>query len=254
MTSETLEKMDFFNLAQQDYHVLEEMILSNPKILTTKDDVRALGKAGNFFFKFLFFFSSQSQRLLLHWAALGGRARLLEAILSRPDAPDVDIRDDTENTPLILAVLKGSLDCVKLLVARGAQVNVKNAQGHSPIQYACSKGHKDVLEFLLTSKADPNVGDFRQDTPLHRLASLGRVEILKMLLDWPGLTLNLDAQNKEGNTPLHIAAEDDQNQVAMMLVEKGARVDVQNKEKKTVLDIRSVGLKRQIKAKLGIAD
>ena len=80
-------------------------------------------------------------------------------------------------------------------------MNFKNAQGHSPFQYACSKGYKDIVEFLLENGADPNIRDNRNDTPLHRLASIGRVEILKLLLESGG-KLNLDAQNREGNTPL----------------------------------------------------
>lgn len=132
---------------------------------------------------------------------MGGRDRLIEYIYSLPNAPEIDVVDDTSATPLILASLKGSLPCVKLLVEKGANIHVKNWQGHSPFQYACSKGHKDIVEFLLKNGADPNVTDNRNDSPLHRLASMGRAEILKMLLDWKG-PLEINVKNKEGCTPL----------------------------------------------------
>lgn len=132
---------------------------------------------------------------------MGGRDRLLEHLYSLADAPDIDIEDDTKATPLILATLKGSLPCVKLLVEKGANVNAKNWQGHSSIQYACSKGYKDIVEYLLTVGADPNVLDARNDVPLHRLASLGRTEIMKVLFEWKG-KLDVNVQNKEGSTPL----------------------------------------------------
>lgn len=149
------------------------------------------------------FFFFQSDRLLLHWAALGGRDTLLTLLFSRPDAPAVDVADDIQATPLILAALKGSLPCVKLLVARGANVNARNAQGHSALQYACSKGHKDVVEFLLQNAADANITDGRNDASLHRLASMdGREEIMKILLDWKLGKIDVNAQNKEGNTAL----------------------------------------------------
>ncbi|XP_063705698.1 26S proteasome non-ATPase regulatory subunit 10-like [Culicoides brevitarsis] len=226
------EKIDLYALSQQDYYVLEEAVKENPKILTHKDS---------------------NDRLLHHWAALGGRDRLLEHLYSLSNAPDIDVEDDTKATPLILATLKGSLPCVKFLVSKGANVNAKNWQGHSPFQYACSKGHKDIVEFLLTAGADPNVRDDRNDVPLHRLASLGRTEIMKLLFDWKG-KLDVNVQNKEGSTPLHLACEDEQIQCAMMLLEKGANVEIQNKEKKTPLDLCKPGLRRQIKTKLGIAD
>lgn len=109
--------------------------------------------------------------------------------------------DDTKATPLILATLKGSLPCVKFLVEKGADVNAKNMQGHSAFQYACSKGYKDIVEYLLTVGVDPNIRDNRNDVPLHRLASLGRTEIMKVLFDWKG-QVDVNAQNKEGSTPL----------------------------------------------------
>lgn len=40
----------------------------------------------------------------------------------------------------------------------------------------------------------------------------------------------------------------------MLLIEKGAKIDVQNKEEKTPLDLCKPTLRRQIKTKLGIQD
>lgn len=39
-----------------------------------------------------------------------------------------------------------------------------------------------------------------------------------------------------------------------MLIDKGARIDIENKEKQTALDVCKPGLRRQIKTKLGISD
>jgi len=226
------QKIDIHLLAQQDYHVLEEMLLENPKIATTTD---------------------QSDRLLIHWAALGGRQQLLDLLFSRADAPSVDVTDDIGATPLILACLNGSLTCVVFLLGHGAEINARNNQGHSGFQYAASKGHKAVVEFLLANGADPDIRDGRNDTALHRLASTGKVDILKMILDWTETKVDVNAQNKEGNTPLHIACEDNEIQAAMMLIDKGASVEVTNKEEQTPLDLAKPGLRRQIKEKLNIS-
>uniref|UniRef100_A0A336MC35 CSON014921 protein n=1 Tax=Culicoides sonorensis TaxID=179676 RepID=A0A336MC35_CULSO len=228
----TSDKIDLYALSQQDYYVLEEMVKENPKILTFKDD---------------------SDRLIHHWAALGGRDRLLEHLYALPTAPSIDIEDDTKATPLILATLKGSLSCVKFLVEKGANINAKNWQGHSPFQYACSKGYKDIVEYFLSKGADPNIRDNRNDVPLHRLASMGKSDIMKMLFDSKA-KIEVDVQNKEGCTPLHLACEDGEVQCAMMLLEKGASIEIQNKEEKTPLDLCKPPLRRQIKTKLGIKD
>ncbi|XP_055588934.1 26S proteasome non-ATPase regulatory subunit 10-like [Uranotaenia lowii] len=218
-----------YDLAQQDYHVLEEMISSKPELITKKDS---------------------NDRYLLHWAALRGRELMVEELLKK--APQqLETHDDTGANPLILAALGGHLSTVRLLVGQGAVINHRNLQGHSALQYACSKGHFEIAKFLLDEGADVNVTDNRHDTALHRVASQGRTEILKYLLEH---SAKADVQNAEGNTPLHLACEDEQNSCALLLVEHGASIHVQNKEKKTPLDLAKPGLRRNLKTKLGIGD
>ncbi|XP_058445232.1 26S proteasome non-ATPase regulatory subunit 10-like [Malaya genurostris] len=222
-------EMPLHDLAQQDYHVLEEMITTKPTLITKKDS---------------------NDRFLMHWAALRGRDLLVEELLKK--APEqLDATDDTGATPLILATLGGHLGSARILVAKGATVNHRNGQGHSALQYACSKGHLEIVKYLIEQGADINVKDNRNDTSLHRVASQGRHEILKYLLEH---SAHADCQNAEGNTPLHLACEDEQNSCAILLVEHGAPGSIENKEKKTPLDVARPGLRRILKTKLGIGD
>lgn len=62
-----------------------------------------------------------------------GRERSIEHLLSFSNCA-IDSIDDTHNTPLILATLKGNLHIVELLVKNGANINTKNLQGHSSLQ------------------------------------------------------------------------------------------------------------------------
>lgn len=41
-----MDKIDYYALSQEDFHVIEEKVLENPKLLTTKDPV------SEFFFEF----------------------------------------------------------------------------------------------------------------------------------------------------------------------------------------------------------
>lgn len=107
------------------------------------------------------------------------------------------------------------------------------------------------MQYLLERNADVNVKDVRGDTPLHRLASMGRTEILKLYLS-NSVKAILDCPNREGNTPLHYACEDDESSCALLLIEHGASPLVLNKEEKTPVDLCKPALRRVIKEKCGL--
>ena len=54
-------------------------------------------------------------------------------------------------TALHKAAAKGSLDCVKLLVQRGANVNLVDKQGRTPLLIAWESGHFECHKYMLTS-------------------------------------------------------------------------------------------------------
>ncbi|KAL9955072.1 hypothetical protein ACROYT_G036347 [Oculina patagonica] len=54
-------------------------------------------------------------------------------------------------TALHKAAAKGSLDCVKLLIQRGANVNLVDKQGRTPLLIAWESGHLECHKYMLTS-------------------------------------------------------------------------------------------------------
>ena len=81
---------------------------------------------------------------------------------------DVNVKDDSDWTPLIIASSAGHLDIVRMLVERGASVNEVTAEGRSALLYAASKGRDSIVQFLLEKGADVNKADKLGATPLHR--------------------------------------------------------------------------------------
>ncbi|XP_034043321.1 protein phosphatase 1 regulatory subunit 27b [Thalassophryne amazonica] len=52
------------------------------------------------------------------------------------------------------AILTGNLECVKLLVKYGADINQRDEEGWTPIHMACSDGFPHIARYLLSLGAD----------------------------------------------------------------------------------------------------
>ncbi|OAD54910.1 26S proteasome non-ATPase regulatory subunit 10 [Eufriesea mexicana] len=191
------------------------------------------------------FAKDSNQRMLIHWAALGGHDDLVRYLLSI-DVP-VDPTDDMNMTPLILAASAGREKVINTLLAEGADVNAKTQTGHSSLQYAASKNWRTICVALLAKGANVNATDNRGATPLHRATSKGNIAIVKLLIEFYGQYLDIDKKDADGNSALHLACEENRVDEAKLLVQNGARVTLMNKEKKTPLDLANPGLALQLK-------
>ena len=106
----------------------------------------------------------------------------LKAASALIDAPKINLNaaNDLGETPLMLAALKGHLDLVKKLAAKGANVN---KTGWTPLHYAASNGHTDVIKLLLENYAYIDAESPNGSTPLMMASMYGNPQSVKMLLD-----------------------------------------------------------------------
>jgi 26S proteasome non-ATPase regulatory subunit 10 len=80
---------------------------------------------------------------------MGGLLMALQA------GADVNHKDDEDGwTPLLWAALKNKTEVAKVLLAHGAQVNVRNRGGRTAIYYARYKGHPEMEALLLQHGAE----------------------------------------------------------------------------------------------------
>jgi len=82
----------------------------------------------------------------LQSAAGLGDARRAAVLLDQGVA--VDARDQDGRTPLMLAVVQGRLEVVRLLLARGADPNAADNAGRTPLQQATDKNLRDIAALL----------------------------------------------------------------------------------------------------------
>jgi ankyrin repeat protein len=104
--------------------------------------------------------------------------RAARMLLDQPGI-DADAPNGDGETPLMMAALKGDMDGVKMLLARGAKVN---RPGWSPLHYAAAGPEPAIVKLFLDLGAEVEALSPRGTTPLMLAAQTGAEDNVKLLL------------------------------------------------------------------------
>jgi ankyrin repeat protein len=145
------------------------------------------------------------------------------------DGANVNTRNDKNATALMLASMGGYTEIVKLLLNKGADVNVKEpTNGRTALMMASEKGYAEIVKYLLVKGADANIRDTKNGaTALMWASQRGHTEIVRLLLD-KGADVNAKAAI-DGGTSLMLAAENNHPEVVKILLDNGADANIKNK-------------------------
>ena len=116
-------------------------------------------------------------------AALSGNAKIVALLLERGANTNAvcKLERDILQTPAGVAASMGHADCLKLLMAAGADVNVQGGPfNHNALLGAATTPSKETVQLLL-AKANVNATDWNGGTALDWAARRGETEIVKML-------------------------------------------------------------------------
>jgi ankyrin repeat protein len=170
-------------------------------------------------------------------AARLANLNLVEQLLDAGADPDSANADG--QTPLMLAAYNGSVDVARALIKEDANVNAVEAwTGQTALMWAAARNHPEMAELLIENGADVNVratffdwssqmtseprGQYRPSgglTPLLYAARSGCLPCVEAIID-AGADLNLPSP--DGETPLLVAIDNFQFDVANYLLDKGA--------------------------------
>lgn len=115
----------------------------------------------------------------------------------------IDGFDNLDQTPLIAAVGQNQVECVKLLVARGADVNLADHAGWSPLIHAAYFGSgNEVLGLLIDHGAKVDAQNNRGLTALYLASAAGHEPQVQLLLAHGA---NPAIASASGYTPVRVA-------------------------------------------------
>ncbi|KAJ3449562.1 ankyrin repeat family protein [Anaeramoeba flamelloides] len=201
----------------------------------------------------------------LHFSVLNPSAQVnsLQFLLSCRSNPNA--KNDLSLSPLHIACMNGSTECVEELLKNKADPDLVSKRGWSVVHYCCDFGRLSCLKILLAHKAKltPFLGNttplmivckkghsnlipilleygssvssrrtFNKSTALHMSASNGHIECCDLLIK-NGADIN--SKDRHNNTPLILATKNNHQSAVKFLLENKALVNIVDKEGNTAL-------------------
>ena len=192
----------------------------------------------------------------------GAAARLLDA------GADIEARDMLGRTSLMTSGVSKNIVVAKLLIERGADINAEAKRGPAvyttltvaamygfedlvdlliekdaaiskdtlepTLAFAVQMGHPRLFEYVLEKGVDLAVVKEKDPAFVFDAAAGGSAEIMKTLLDHG---FALDQKDKDGWTPLHVAAVEGNVKMLEFLIGKGLDKDARNMKGETAYHV-----------------
>uniref|UniRef100_A0A9J8DF41 Ankyrin 1, erythrocytic b n=1 Tax=Cyprinus carpio carpio TaxID=630221 RepID=A0A9J8DF41_CYPCA len=201
----------------------------------------------------------------LHVAAFMGHLNIVKSLLQRGASPNASnvVRTKVE-TPLHMAARAGHCEVAQFLLQNNAQVDAKAKDDQTPLHCAARMGHKELVKLLLEHKANPDSATTNGLTPLHVAVHHNNLDVVKLLVSkggsphitiWDALHIaakqnqlevassllqygaNANSESLQGITPLHLASQEGQPDMVVLLISKQANVNLGNKNGLTPLHL-----------------
>ncbi|XP_071090384.1 uncharacterized protein [Haliotis cracherodii] len=206
---------------------------------------------------------------VLHYACVNGNFVLAEWLIK--DGFDINIQDNSGNSPLDLAILNSRyeitclFDLSYICTQHNAHLNSHSVRhiccenqveflslclkcrvkfncdltGNSLLHVACDEGRAEIVQLLTSAGWFPCETNTIGETPVH--LGCGDPNILSVIfntvLDRQFSKKMMMTQDMDGNTPLHVATYERCSENVALLLERGADVNIVNMHKQTVLHL-----------------
>ena len=137
------------------------------------------------------------------------------AVLINWPKTNVELRTPQDESPLMLASLKGLTQLCKQLISKDADVN---KPGWTPLHYAATNGHLEIMSVLLENHAYIDAASPNGTTPLMMAAQYGTPSAVKLLLEAGADPLLKNVQNLTAIDFAHRASQQESAEIIAAFV------------------------------------
>jgi ankyrin repeat protein len=145
--------------------------------------------------------------------------------------------DSQGRTALMLAVLNRKSEMAKFLLEQGADPHKTDRKGRNAILWAAAKGKAGMVTLLLGHRATHVSKDTHGNTVFLTAAETGNKKIVELfsLPFYKNSIFDINTPNKDGDTPLIVAARHGYLEIVALLLDKGATLLHHNNQGRSAL-------------------
>ena len=178
----------------------------------------------------------------LFGAVQKNRPKVVKLLISK--GADVNLPLWEGTAPLCVAAFQGYNEVVELLVnTPGIQIDQSGADKATPLYYACYQEHKEIVRLLLNNGADPNTADQYGIPALNVACGAGNTKIVELLLNNKA---DPDIVDATGVAAIHIACVTGHTEILEMLLDAGADMDLKAKDEYAPYRVASIAGKQVV--------
>ncbi|THV47033.1 hypothetical protein BGAL_0340g00030 [Botrytis galanthina] len=167
--------------------------------------------------------------MCLQSAAKLGNVKVTGEFIKRGFA--LENKDGMGQTPLMLAVIYGHYETIKLLLESGAEIHSRNLLDQTPLMIAIENGNQEIVKLLLARGAGiPSENSFA--TSLMIATKNGNKEVVELLLQ---NGVDFERKIKYNQDLLLIAIENGNEQITELLFQSGIDLERKNNYGQTPL-------------------